>query len=57
MQSVNPSMAAVGPVGQIERQGVFARRFGRAVSDDAPASRLRREGDSELPEVALAKVE
>ncbi len=58
MQSVNPSMAAVGPVGQLERQGVFARRFGRTAPDDAALpSRLRQASGSELPDVALAKVE
>jgi len=28
MQGVNPAMAAVGPVGQLEKHSVFARRFG-----------------------------
>jgi predicted Zn-dependent peptidase len=50
MESVNPSMAAVGPVGQLEKQGVFADRFGGSIRSDAAAP-------SRVPEVALAKAE
>ena len=58
MQSVNPSMAAVGPVGQLEKQGVFASRFGRnAATDDAVPHTLRTARDEELSAVALAKAE
>lgn len=50
MESVNPSMAAVGPVGQLEKQGVFARRFGDSVRGDAAVP-------SRVPEAVLAKAE
>ena len=32
MQGVNPAIAAVGPVGKLEKHDVFARRFGAASS-------------------------
>jgi predicted Zn-dependent peptidase len=57
MQSVNPSMAAVGPVGQLEKQSAFARRFGRTRPDDAVQSRLRAASDEELSAAVLAKAE
>lgn len=50
MESVNPSMAAVGPVGQLEKQGAFARRFGGSVRGDAAVP-------SRVPEAVLAKAE
>jgi predicted Zn-dependent peptidase len=55
MESVNPSMAAVGPVGQLEKQGVFARRFGGSFRSDVPSK--PRESDPDLPEAVLAKAE
>jgi predicted Zn-dependent peptidase len=55
MQSVNPSMAAVGPIGQLERQSIFARRFGRARVDDLVSSALP--SDEDFSAVALAKAE
>jgi predicted Zn-dependent peptidase len=50
MESVNPSMAAVGPVGQLEKQGAFADRFGGSGRGDATVP-------SRVPEAALAKAE
>jgi predicted Zn-dependent peptidase len=50
MESVNPSMAAVGPVGQLEKQGVFAHRFGGSVRGDTAVP-------SRVPEAVLAKAE
>jgi predicted Zn-dependent peptidase len=56
MESVNPSMAAVGPVGQLEKQGVLAHRFGGSVRSDVP-SKPRQAADAELPGAVLAKAE
>jgi hypothetical protein len=50
IESVNPSMAAVGPVGQLEKQGVFAHRFGGSVRGDTAVP-------SRVPEAVLAKAE
>lgn len=60
MQSLNPTIAAVGPVGQLERHDVFARRFGHERSPraaDLAPSRLRQNAEESLAEGALAKVE
>ena len=32
MLGANPSIAAIGPVGRLEKQSIFARRFGRAAA-------------------------
>jgi len=60
MKGVNPAMAAVGPVSQLEKHSVFARRFGNgSVSRTAeqPAPRHRPIGDAALSAAALAKAE
>ena len=60
MQSVNPAMAAVGPVGQLEMHSVFARRFGNGPESRAagqPSPRLRLVEDSALSGAAFAKAE
>src|SRR5690242_4677384 len=57
MARINPAMAAVGPVDQLEKQGVFAHRFGGAHGDASVPSKSKQANDAGLPEVALAKAE
>jgi predicted Zn-dependent peptidase len=58
MESANPSMAAVGSVGRLEKHSVFATRFGRGRSQhSADTSSATQFNDEQRPAVALAKAE
>jgi len=61
LQGADPSIAAVGPISQLEKHSVFARRFGSERSARAaisPAPRPRHSADDEPVAAAeLAKAE
>jgi predicted Zn-dependent peptidase len=61
LQGSNPSIAAVGPISQLEKHTVFARRFGSERSiraANSPAARPRHSSDGEpLAAAELAKAE
>jgi hypothetical protein len=60
MQGVNPAMAAVGPVGKLEKHSVFARRFGSSAgsrTSDLPGAKLRLTGEADLSAAGFAKAE
>jgi predicted Zn-dependent peptidase len=60
MESANPSMAAVGSVGRLEKHSVFAGRFGSGRTQraaDASSSRVTQFDDEQRPAIALAKAE
>ena len=58
MESANPSMAAVGSVGRLEKHSVFASRFGRGrIQRAADTSSATQFDDDQRPATALAKAE
>jgi len=57
MQGVNPAMAAVGPVGRLEKHSVFAGRFGGASASRTAGARSRVGNEQDRSALGFAKAE